>query len=194
MRWQSQICRDLSDKSKKSGKEKLFLPLMMQLSGKNFFYILFLVVSSSVLHFVFFSLLFTWILAKYREGKYWILSNLGTQPHRGLSLIFIFFSQGKCASMLNPCPTEVSGKIPNAFLPWEQDLAWQGWTVAKPTTSHPWRSSQGSSNQNNSFAVLSLWCMTAEKEDLWKLWQTYTSAFRKGEKNLLLENLPIFPL
>lgn len=96
--------------------------------------------------------------------------------------------------MLNPSPTEVSGKIPNALLPWEQDLAWQGWTVAKPTTSHPWRSSQGSSNQNNSFAVLSLWCMTAEKEDLWKLWQTYTSAFRKREKNLLLENLPIFSL
>jgi len=24
--------------------------------------------------------------------------------------------------------------------------------------------------------------MTAEKEDLRKLWQTYTSAFRKGEK------------
>lgn len=94
--------------------------------------------------------------------------------------------------MLNPSPTEVSGKIPNALLPWEQDLAWQGWTVAKLTTSHPWRSSQGSSNQNNSFAVLSLWCMTAEKEDLWKLWQTYTSAFRNGEKNLLLENLPIF--
>lgn len=96
--------------------------------------------------------------------------------------------------MLNPSPTEVSGKIPNALLPWEQDLARQGWAVAKSTTSHPWRSSQGSSNQNNSFAVLSLWCMTAEKEDLWKLWQTYTSAFRKGEKNLLLENLPIFPL
>lgn len=97
---------------------------------------------------------------------------------------FFFFSLRKTSVlyMLNPSPMEVSGKITNALLPWEQDLAWQEWTVAKPATSHPWRSSQGSSNQNNSFAVLSLWCMTAEKEDLRKLWQTYTSAFRKGEK------------
>lgn len=58
--------------------------------------------------------------------------------------------------MLNPSPTEAGGKVPKALLPWEQDLARQEGTVAKPATSHPWRSSQGSSNQNNSFAVLSL--------------------------------------
>lgn len=57
---------------------------------------------------------------------------------------------------LNPSPMEVSGKIPTASLPGEQDVAPQEWTAAKPATSHPWGSSAGSSNQNDSFAVLSL--------------------------------------
>lgn len=158
MRWQSQICKDISDKSKKLREGKAVSSFDDgNISGKNFFYISFLVVSSSVLHSLFFSLIYLNI-SLIQGSKILNSTEFGesTSQEPEPDFLVYFFPKKNVLSMLNPSPTEVSGKIPNALLPWEQDLAWQGWTVAKPTTSHPWRSSQGSSNQNNSFAVLSL--------------------------------------
>lgn len=98
MRWQSQPCKDLSDKKQKPGAGKGVSAFDdVSISRKHFFFLLFLVVFSGVLHFVFSSL--TYLNTGLMQGNKTLNSTkfgeLTTMSAQDPESDFFFFSLNK---------------------------------------------------------------------------------------------------